>query len=565
MKPWQLGNTSVRSATRLRDGLIELAKSGREGLLRGHEGDAAWREILGEADIVQLRNDETNSVGRKWRAAMCRLGLIYDDVGQKIQNKIGKIDFITPAGHRLIKAESGPAQQECYLRALAGIWIDVVSVRHKVPGDFSPLRHVLRVLRALELKTTSSEIYAIEFALFLQTTDHRTPVKKIVSDILAFREARSRSLNKKSFEDSAVIVEARYGGEVSASTYRDYMDMNIRYLKSTGLFHAIGRGFSLVPIQSVLIDGLIKQLSPPKTIFDYWNQLTNGSILPTDNKENAEKALSFVQMEATRRGIAVKRFSQPSAEVADISRARHDIEEKLALNNEMQFYRAQREKWQEIADFLDLLTRKRIIPGSSVSIPSSERPAYFEWTLWRAFLAINNLKNLPNKARRFPVDQDMRPLGHAPGGGPDLIFEFDNYVLVVEVTLTTSIRQYATEGSPVQDHVHQVQISHPKKPVYCLFIAPELAPSTVEAFKARRFYHRDGRGEVPVELSIVPTKIEQFRELFLAMFRSGKATPEIVLGVLKKALDEAGKCDSPSKWERAIDLALKQQVSELLS
>jgi hypothetical protein len=343
------------------------------------------------------------------------------------------------------------------------------------------------------------------------------------------------------------------------------MDMNIRYLKSTGLFHAIGRGFSLVPIQSVLIDGLIRQLPPPKTTFDYWNELTNGSILPTDNKENAEKALSFVQMEATRRGIAVKRFSQPDAEVADISRARHDIEEKLALNNEMQFYRAQREKWQEIADLLDLLTRKRIIPGSSMSIPSSERPAYFEWTLWRAFLAINNLENPPNKARRFPVDQDMRPLGHAPGGGPDLIFEFENFVLVVEVTLTTSIRQYATESSPVQDHVHQVQISYPKKRVYCLFIAPELAPSTVEAFKARRFYHRDGRGEVPVEVSIVPTKIEQFRDLFLAMFRSGKAKPEIVLGVLKKALDQAGKCDSPSKWERAIDLVLKQQVSELLS
>jgi hypothetical protein len=49
------------------------------------------------------------------------------------------------------------------------------------------------------------------------------------------------------------------------------------------------------------------------------------------------------------------------------------------------------------------------------------------------------------------------------------------------------------------------------------------------------------------------------------MFRSGKAKPEIVLGVLKKALDQAGKCDSPSKWERAIDLVLKQQVSELLS
>jgi len=34
VKPWQFGNTSVRSATRLRDGLIVLADSGREGVSR---------------------------------------------------------------------------------------------------------------------------------------------------------------------------------------------------------------------------------------------------------------------------------------------------------------------------------------------------------------------------------------------------------------------------------------------------------------------------------------------------------------------------------------------------
>ena len=35
---WQIGNTTVRSALRLREGLIALKKSGQEGKIRGYEG-----------------------------------------------------------------------------------------------------------------------------------------------------------------------------------------------------------------------------------------------------------------------------------------------------------------------------------------------------------------------------------------------------------------------------------------------------------------------------------------------------------------------------------------------
>ena len=48
------------------------------------------------------------------------------------------------------------------------------------------------------------------------------------------------------------------------------------------------------------------------------------------------------------------------------------------------------------------------------------------------------------------------PIGCAPGNGPDLIFEFENYVLVAEVTLTDSSRQEAAEGEPVRRHVAEL-------------------------------------------------------------------------------------------------------------
>jgi hypothetical protein len=563
LKPWQLGNTSVRSAMRLRDGLIVLASSGREGALRGVNGDSVWRDVLGEAGIVQLGEDETNSVGRKWRAAMCRLGFLYDNVGREYQQQVGPMDFITPSGHRLIDATSGSAQQECYLRAIGGIWLDVSFDKHKVAGTFSPLRHVLRVLREVESKSESSGVTAVEFALFIQTTDNTVPSEEIVQSIFSHRSNRALAANKKRFDESAIAAMAESEGSVSASTYRDYMDMNLRYLKSTGLFRAFGRGISLVELKSVLIDALIADDSPPMNVVDYWTQLTNGIVLPTDDLVAANEALLVVKDEAIRRGLVVSPVPSKGAPVADVSKARHDIELQIALDDENLFYRAQRIEWEEIAEFLALLNGKKPPAGSDVIIPSGEMPAYFEWTLWRAFLAINSLANQPHEARKFSIDQDMRPLGHAPGGTPDLVFEFETFVLVVEVTLTTGIRQEGTEGVPVRHHVYKVQNEYPNKPVFGLFVAPKLAPSTIETFRIGKWFPPDA--DYSVDVLIVPTTIQHFRNLFVAMFMANSATPSVIRQVVELSIVEASKCPTPAKWGQAIQSIFEKQTAELVA
>ena len=88
-----------------------------------------------------------------------------------------------------------------------------------------------------------------------------------------------------------------------------------------------------------------------------------------------------------------------------------------------------------------------------ISIPKGEGPAYLEWAVWRAFLAIDSLCNPPWQARRFQIDQDFLPVSCAPGGGPDMVFESDDAIIVVEVTLTASSRQEADEGETVRRHV----------------------------------------------------------------------------------------------------------------
>ena len=45
---WQIGNTTVRSALRLREGLIALEKSGKQGSIRGEEGEKIFRNLLSE-------------------------------------------------------------------------------------------------------------------------------------------------------------------------------------------------------------------------------------------------------------------------------------------------------------------------------------------------------------------------------------------------------------------------------------------------------------------------------------------------------------------------------------
>ena len=570
MRPWHLGNTTVRSPFRLRDGLVALSTSPLQGNLRGRDQEIALRNLLGEHGIVELGEDDTYSVGRKWRSALNKLGFLYPEVPPAAgiaQSEIGTIDLITPNGWRLIRADTVPAMQECFLRALAAHYIPSILEKNYGFSVFSPLRHTLAVMLELEKQTGESRLNFVEMAIVVQLTSSDNTLGDIIAQVLELRTRRLASTNKRQFdrlEREAAAVLHSY----APSTFNDYADTNMRYLKATGLVQSKGRGLSLVPEKHVFIEKLVQDTGIPDSDRFYFITLCNGATLPTDHKDSALAVLDDLLQQLARRGIPFDTTGKPTETPADIAIIRHQIEGILSERNEEEYAARQAIEWEEIAAYMELIitrrNKKTLSNGDEIEVPQAEAPAYFEWILWRAFLAIDSMANKPYEARRFKIDQDFLPVGCAAGDGPDLIFEFADFVIVVEVTLTTNSRQEAAEGEPVRRHVADL-VSHygekSGKPVYGLFIANRIDSNTAETFRIGVWFSNT---DDKMRLDIIPVTLAQFKAFFEALFTAGRVEIDLIRELLDCCGDLRAAHEAPA-WKREIEQMFNHQIASLLT
>jgi hypothetical protein len=565
MRPWQLGNTTVRSPFRLREGLIALDQSSLQGNLRGRDQDIAFRQLLGENEVVSLGTDKTNSVGRKWRSALGKMGFLTPDLRRvkgADQSWIGPSDFITENGRRLIDADSVAAWQECFLRALAAYYIPSI-LEPKYAKDyavFSPLRHVLNIMLELERVTGGSRLNFIEMALIVQLTGSANNVANVVEQVLELRTARENNPHKRRFDTEAYNAAAKKHRKIDR-TFKDYADLNLRYLKATGLVLTKGKGITLAPEKHMLIVELAKDTSVPLNAQVHLATLCQGAKLPTDKKEPALEVLKDLLSQLSQRGKTFDLKGRPLDTPQNIAVVRHDVEEVLARINETDFAKRQVSEWEEIAALINLLATGKYsatFNGEKIVIPKDEAPAYFEWIIWRAFLAINKLINPPYEARRFKVDQDFLPVSTGRGGGSDLSFEFDTFVLGVEVTLTENARQEALEGESVRRHIAQLVKQYDTKPVYGLFSATKIDTNTVETFRSCNYYLDD----VKMRVNVVPLTIHQFYDFFVTLFKHGKVDNAHVKTLLEHCIEG---CDTLEalEWKKTIGECVNEHIQAL--
>jgi len=549
---WHLGNTTVRSPFRLRDGLVALSGSSLEGALHGREQEKQFRNLLGNMGIVELGDDKTFSVGRKWRSALSQLGFLIPELPSKLgihQAELGAADTISENGKRLIQATTVPAMQECFLRALAAYQIPNPLENNYNYISFSPLKFTLAILTELESRTGDSKINFVEVGIFLLRSGGDISVSEIVDQILEFREARVNVGNKKAFDNKARQVR---GVELNyaATTFNDYADTTIRYLKATGLVTARGRGIAIYEEKRTLIQELLIHdavISDPLT---YYKLLCHGAELPTDEISGAKHVLKDVYQRAKRVGIEVNDGVLLLEDVGRLNSERYRVEERLSQVYEEEYAKNQISQVEEILEYLDALDSNSRSRGDNngINIPSSERPAYLEWALWRAFLAINHLTNKPYEARRFKIDQDFLPIGTAPGNGPDLIFEFESFVLVVEATLTENSRQEAAEGETVRRHVTDVMGLFPNKRTYGLFIARNINTNTAHTFRLGVWYTTQDK---QVEFAIVPISLKQFRNMFTVLLTHSEDRIDLIREFLERCVSLRTQCDTP-EWKKEI-------------
>ncbi|MBU4184996.1 MAG: AlwI family type II restriction endonuclease, partial [Proteobacteria bacterium] len=275
--PWHIGNTTVRTPYRLRDALIALAHSEYRGNLVGKDRESGFARLLHEKEILKAEridhddSQDFSDLGRKWRSALAQLGFVVQHLTRGHQKGIDPKykDFVkeqpafsgipyevTPNGINLINANTIPAQQECFLRALVAYRIPTVfETRYKFE-QFSPLRHLLEILKNLENKKAEPVIKFWEMAV-LQLTIPENGYENITNHIIKYREEREKSNNKKRL-DHEKRLKLTNGNATKARTLLDYADLNIRYLKATGLFQSSGRGIIIFPQKHILVEKLLE-------------------------------------------------------------------------------------------------------------------------------------------------------------------------------------------------------------------------------------------------------------------------------------------------------------------
>lgn len=567
---WLVGNTGLRSPNRIQEGLRIFAESSYVGNLRGRENEVGFMNLLNEKGIIQnvAGKDSSGSHARKWRLMFAKHGFIYPQIKKSDgfeQSELGTLDELTPFGRSFLQADTFPAIQECYLRAMSVEQFELPD--HS--GLFSPLRWILAIMLELEKRTGTSEMQRIEFALWGHTTNPLYDVNWVVDQILDLRERRSKAPAKRFF-DKKEIAERSKHYDKKPENFLDYSDMNMRYLRITGVLQRKGRGLVIVPSKHLLVEQLAKSVPGNITLKNALFELCTGAPLPSDHAETAMAILQDLMKQMKERHILFDISDLPLETPTQINIARQRLEDTLSKTDELTYAAEQKDQWREIADYMSLLIKGggkiEYDEDNIIEVPKDETPAYLEWTLWRAALAIDHLVNKPYEVRGFKLDSDFLPVSAAGGGKGDLYCEFNDFTILTEVTMSTSSRQEAMEGEPVRRHVSDAVLNY-DKPVYGMFIAVKIDTNTAETFRHGVWY---AKGDEQQRLNIVPFTLAQFRKYFISMFEIGKASPECLIMLINACSKKRDWMEAPA-WKEYIDvsvqtpwMSLQPVVSELL-
>lgn len=569
MTLWHLGNTTVRTPYRLRDALRVLQGSPLNGNISGRDQENEFAALLHREGVVDAprveAGQDASDLGRKWRSALSQLGFITPQLtartksgstdpalvepAENIEELSGRPYEITPNGYRLANAEIITAQQECFLRSFASYRIpSVIESRYKM-AEFSPLRYILQIMHSLETQGQSSILTIQEFALFVQTTTPADGVDDTIQKISDYRTGRIAAKGKVKAYDRKFFEQVSEDiGKAYATIANDYPDVSFRYLKATGIFRRAGRGIALAPSRAQLAALLRDEQQGDISDNQYLQTLWRGAELPTDNSASSYAVVTDLIGQLNARG---ENYTTPDANtpLPDLENIRHELEARALQLDEQEYADSQADQIDEIMAWFEAIPSRgkaKTADGVVVSIPKGEGPAYLEWMVWRAFLAIDSLCNAPWDARRFQIDQDFLPVHCAPGGGPDMVFEFDNALIVVEVTLTASSRQEAAEGEPVRRHVAQYTEAS-TKPVYGLFIAVQIDSNTANTFRSGDWYRPD---DSKVSLDIVPLTLSDFGT-FLASGEGRLSEMPMLLRQLMIECRAKANQDAP-QWKQSI-------------
>ena len=354
---------------------------------------------------------------------------------------------------------------------------------------------------------------------------------RVISEIYADEFATGKTKTRESRDDSPQKFK-----KTKASNMRDYADACVRYLRATGMVNISysGHSLSIVPEKEEEVNYFLDYTDrKPRFVNDreqYIQYLSDPELpyLLTDDKDRL-----------------IERFKQDFPDlVVSASTSVEEMKSLLDTHLSLQRDRILSKEVEEIKggkEYEDIKTVFRQIRDKDLY----DIPLMLEWNVWRAMTMIDGGQIKAN----LKFDDYGKPLSTAQGNVSDIVCDYDDFDLTVEVTTATGQKQYEMEGEPVARHLGKHKKSAGKE-TFCLFVAPSINPATVSYFYMLQRTAIDFYGG---ESTIIPLDYSAFEKMLDDAFKASYTPqPEQVRRLFDFSKEYAYGARSEKEWYEAV-------------
>jgi len=525
---------------------IELLNTHFSGQQWNTETQTAFMQLLREENFFhgEGTNDPAFSARDRINRAPKALGFVT----------LSPVIGLTAAGKELIQTKR---KEEIFLRQL--LKFQLPSPFHK-PTDKAAAFWVKPYLEIFRLIRHFGSLNFDELMLFgLQLVDYRF-FDNIVAKIEQFRiEKAQTEQNYKSFRNKYLTEQLKtiYREEIlsgstqtresddaslakflqtKTSNLRDYTDALFRYLRVTGLVNIshVGKSISIAPDKFAEVDYFLQHTDREPCYIDDEKRYTEYLATPempilfTDNKN---LLLDKIQSEFPY--IKIDKKSSISI-VKDILYDEIANRKESIINKQI----------TEIKDYR-LYHDIHLIFGQIANKSLYDAPLMLEWNTWRAMTMLDGGQVTAN----LKFDDYGNPMFTAQGNMADIVCDYGDFGLTVEVTMQTGLRQYETEGEPVTRHLAKLK-KETEKPSYCLFIAPNINEACIAHFYALHKMNISYYGGVS---TIVPLPLSIFQKMVEDSYKASYIPqPQQVKRFFEYSNEIAAKSADEKSWYKEI-------------
>lgn len=325
------------------------------------------------------------------------------------------------------------------------------------------------------------------------------------------------------------INKTAYSGMIM----RDYTDACFRYIRATGMVNISQRGksLSIVPEKKEEMEFILNSIDKQPIFAEdeekYKKYLFN-PLLPklfTDDVENLIKKIQEYDR-------------LPYDELKKLSVL--ELKDKLYVlreNRKVDILDSQVKSIKDYKRYDDIVNVFTDIKNKDLY----DIPLMLEWNTWRAMTMIDGGHIVAN----LKFDDNGEPMSTAQGNIADIVCDYGDFGLTVEVTMASGARQYEMEGEPVTRHLAKLKKDSDKN-AYCLFVAPKINEACISHFY---MLHKTNIKFYGGKSVIVPVELTTFEKMLEDSYKADYIpNPKHVENLFKYSQDIANNSVDEQEW-----------------